>query len=309
MGNDTSTILSAYNLPPSDNPKLPVWARHLPLPMGLASADRIVAVSKGYAQEILTPEHGSGLDGFLKSRKGAISGILNGLNTEVWDPRKDPLITCNFDQSDIDPRQENKASLLKELGLDENPDLPLLAFIGRMDPQKGIDIILDALRSMTIMPWQAILLGTGIPSLEEACRRFQNELPHRVRSVIRFDAALSHWLFSGADVLMVPSRYEPCGIVQMIAMRYGCLPLAHNTGGLRDTIQDIGAAENGNGFLFEPATATALAAAIQRVLILYGQPQRWKQVQMNAMAEDYSWHQSAAAYAKLYTDLYKEGKQ
>jgi len=200
----------------------------------------------------------------------------------------------------------NKQALLEETGLPENVDLPLLILIGRMDYQKGVDLALDALRQVADLPWQAILLGTGDPTIEESARQLEAEQPNRFRSVIRFDAALARRMYAGGDMLLMPSRYEPCGLAQMIAMRYGSIPVARATGGLRDTVIDLKNPARSTGFLFEDATPEALAAVIRRALAAYHQPESWQARQLFAMQQDFSWKSSAESYVKIYDRLCNE---
>lgn len=300
MGAGTSAALTAYDLPPSDDLDLPPWARHYPLPMGLSKADQIVAVSPAYASEILTPEFGCGLEGFFRARSERLTGILNGLQQDIWDPATDSSLPSRYSSQDLAARVENKSALLHEFGLQLDLNIPLLILISRMDQQKGVDLAIAALRKIIDIPWQAVLLGTGDPALETACRRLEADFPERVRAAIRFDSRLSRRMYAGADVLMMPSRYEPCGLAQMIAMRYGCIPVARAVGGLRDTIKDLPRPEQSTGFLFEDATPEALAEALKRTLAAYDTQETWQLRQRSGMLQDFSWERSAAAYAALY---------
>jgi starch synthase len=303
MGGGASPLLSAYGLHPSSNPHLPDWARHFPLPMALATADAIVAVSPAYALELMTPEFGCGLQDFLRTRADALSGILNGLDLKLWDPRTDSALTANYDSASLNRRAVNKAELQSSLGLPVNPDVPLLAMITRMDPQKGVDIAVEGLRRMADHSWQAIILGTGIPYLEAAVRSLQDEMPERVCAEIRYDARLSRQIYAGADILLMPSRYEPCGLAQMIAMRYGCLPVGRATGGLNDTIRGYTDAAGGTGFLFDEASPDAFANCLREALLVFGDRDRWLRLQHNGMSQDFSWENSARQYQDLYQQL------
>lgn len=305
LGIGAGPALNDFGLPPAHGSNLPFWAQNLPFPLGLLAADHIVAVSPGYAQEILTPEFGSGLDKFLKSRASIITGILNGIDIVYWDPETDPLIQFNYFEGKIEHRKGNKLWLQRKLGLDTNPSIPILGMVGRLDNQKGVDLIMDALLKLIDHPWQAILLGTGQPELENAARRLQATLPNRVRAVIAYDKALSRDIYAGCDAVLIPSRYEPCGLVQMIAMRYGCIPIARATGGLKDTIKDFDQISNSTGFLFKKASSKALAKAIARALEVYSDPDQWLMLQKRAIAEDFSWERSAIEYLKLYKSLTK----
>jgi starch synthase len=298
MGSGTETAFDEFGLPASKSSRLPWWALKLPLPLGLQTADRIVAVSPTYAAEIMTPDYGCGLETFLKGRKDSISGILNGLDQESWDPSSDNFILKNYSVDALEDRCANKKALTDEFLLDPDPSLPLLVLISRMDPQKGVDLAVDGLRKAVNRTWQAIILGTGDPNLERACLDIERDFPGRIRTVVRFDAALSRRMYAGADILLMPSRYEPCGLAQMMAMHYGCLPLARSTGGLRDTI-----IENKTGFLFKAATSTAFLKALQHVLELFPDRTLWREMQKQGMAQDFSWQRSAIDYAKIYQEL------
>lgn len=304
MGAGTEAAFDLSGLPPSRYPRMPGWARKFPLPLGLQSADRIVAVSPTYAREVLTPEYGCGLEGLLLARQHALSGILNGIDQDLWDPAQDPNIRVNYDSETLAWRQANKQALAEEFSLDPDPQVPLLVLISRMDPQKGVDLAVEGLSLAKEARWQAILLGTGDAELEAACRRLEKELPERVRAVIRFDARLSRRMYAGGDILLIPSRYEPCGLAQMMAMRYGCVPLARATGGLRDTVLDSeSAGEEATGFLFQPATPQALAAALKRALETFRDPKRWQELQKTGMRRDFSWKRSAREYLDLYREI------
>ena len=300
--------LSEFGLPPATGSPLPEWAQNMPLPLGLLAADHIVAASPHYAKEIMTPEFGSGLDAFLRKRADAISGILNGIDQNRWDPRTDPALPRCFDEERLDQRLENKAALQAELGLEINPGVPLLSMVTRLDYQKGVDLAFTALRLLDDRPWQAVFLGTGDPKLEEAARELADAYPDRVRTAIRFDIALSRHIYGGADMILIPSRYEPCGLTQMIGMRYGCVPVARATGGLSDTIDDFTRSADSTGFLFKKASPLALAGALRRALDAYTQPDVWQGLQVRGMLRDFSWNR----FARQYLDLYQfmvEGRQ
>ncbi|MEJ5240840.1 MAG: glycogen synthase [Anaerolineales bacterium] len=298
-GPEIGELLEAYHFPqPSTN--LPEWAQQRPLPLGLWAADTLVTVSPTYAREILTPEHGCGLETFLLSRLNDLHGILNGLDTETFDPAHDTALAAPFSPETLEQRVENKRHLLQELGLAFEPETPLLSMVSRIDFQKGIDLVIEALRQSANLPWQAVFLGTGDLQLEAELQRLEQEFPQRVRVLLRFDAALARRIYAGGDLFLMPSRYEPCGIAQMIAMRYGNLPLARATGGLKDTIED-----GRSGFLFYEADPQELKQALERALAVYSRPE-WKAMQRYAMSRDFSWSHAAQEYLNLYNALLRE---
>ncbi|NLG73517.1 MAG: glycogen synthase [Chloroflexi bacterium] len=303
LGAGAEQALDEFGLPPAENSALPGWAKQMPLPLGLLAADHIVAPSPTYAQEILTPEFGSGLHSFLRQRKQDISGILNGIDVNRWDPRTDEQLKANYSHEDLTPRKVNKTALQQEFNLEVDADIPLIIIISRMDKQKGIDLVPDALRHIAGQRWQAVILGTGDPVLEAAVRGLENNLPDQVRVAVRFDAALSRRMYGAADIILIPSRYEPCGLNQMIGMRYGVVPVARATGGLKDTIQDYDLSEESTGFLFDKESASALSEAIRRALAVYENRDAWTQLQQRCMQQDFSWDRFARQYLTLYRSL------
>ncbi|MFW5714174.1 MAG: glycogen synthase [Brevefilum sp.] len=304
MGFGVQKALYDYGIPPTKNTILPKWARHAPLPLGLLHADRIIAVSPNYAEEILTPEFGCGLEDFLKTRKEKLKGILNGLDTERWDPETDPKIEQTFSTTNLSLRDINKLKLQDRFDLIQDKSIPLITLISRMDPQKGIDIVLKGLNYCEDLPWQAIILGTGDPIVEEMARSLESQYPNRARSVIAFDSDLAHQLYAGADIFSMPSRYEPCGLSQMIAMRYGCVPIARATGGLVDTIRHVSQkVDHGTGFLFDQPYPSIFANTLKRALRLYQKPETWRKIQLNGMQTDFSWENSARKYINVYLEL------
>jgi len=304
QGYGAERALAEFGLPPAQDSPLPDWAQHLPLPLGLLSADKINTVSQGYAREILTRSFGAGLEGFLQTRAEDIHGILNGLDMDHWDPGTDPTIFANFESGEFEKRQQNKLNLLEEMDLELDPERPLLAMINRMDYQKGVDLVPPALRVLPEGDWQVLILGTGDPELEQQIRGLDQDFP-QVRSVLRYDETLARWMYAGADMMIIPSRYEPCGLTQMIAMRYGCVPVARATGGLKDTIGDYNAepVSQSTGFLFQEPTYSDLATAIWRALKVYRDKRRWRGLQRRGMKEDFSWERSAREYLALYKEL------
>ncbi len=303
LGVGAGIALAPFGLLPASASILPWWAQDMPLPMGLLAADHIVTVSPGYAQEMLTPDFASGLHDFLQSRSQRITGILNGLDVERWDPSTDSALMSNYSVVDLEPRQSNKAALQVELGLPVNPDIPLLTMVTRLDPQKGVDLLPNALLQTADFNYQVVVLGTGVPALEDMMRSLEAMLPNRIRVAVRFDPGLSRRIYSAADAILIPSRYEPCGLTQMIGMRYGCIPIAHATGGLRDTIYDYTDFSESTGFLFQDLSSEGLASVIRRALHVYEQADLWRGLQMRGMQKDFSWEHSAKKYINLYRSL------
>ncbi|MEI8130799.1 MAG: glycogen synthase [Leptolinea sp.] len=305
MGGGTQAGLETFEIPSSSDFRLPKWSRYMPLPMGFSTADRIIAVSPGYAQEILTPEFSCGLDGFFFTCTEKVTGILNGLDTTLWNPLTDPVLVANYSKSSLHKKLNNKQEIIARLGMEFNERTPLIIMISRLDQQKGLDFAIQALQNLTERKFQVIILGVGDPLLEDACRAFEDEYPERVRWLHRFDQTLSHQLYAAGDMIVIPSRYEPCGLTQMIAMRYGCIPVARNTGGLRDTITDSNSLNGQTGILFQNATAKECENAIERALNTFIDQSRWEIIQKNAMKLDFSWNNSAAKYAAEYNSLRK----
>lgn len=299
MGPDISAILESYGIKIAQT-DLPEWARLMPLPLGLWASDAIVAVSPTYANEVLTPEDGSGLDEFLQLRRETISGILNGIDVVSFNPADDSALGMNFEIDSLEKRAVNKTLLQERLGFQPDPDAPLLAMVSRMDIQKGADLAFTALKSMKKVNFQAIILGTGDPKLEEAAQSLHNLFPEKIKIELRYDASLARQVYAGSDMLLMPSRYEPCGLSQMIAMRYGCVPVVRATGGLNDTVK-----HGETGFVFEKAHHMSLMGAVKAGIKVYSDRERWKKIQRAGMAQDFSWENSARKYLELYQSLVK----
>jgi starch synthase len=274
------------------------------LKAGLWFADRITTVSPTYAAEIRTPAAGMGLDGLLRGRADALSGILNGLDTDAWNPATDPHLAARFDATDVTPRRQNRLAVQQALGLAPDPAAPLLGFVGRMTWQKGIDLILEALPALFAAGAQLALLGNGDAELEHRVRGAAAANPGQVGALVGFDEALARRIYGGADALLVPSRFEPCGLAQLCALRYGAPPVVARVGGLADTVVDANdmarAAGWGTGFTFAPPVPELLGAAMLRAAALYREGAPWRRIQANALATDVSWQRSAAQYAALF---------
>jgi starch synthase len=277
------------------------------LKAGLALADRITTVSPTYALEIRTPAFGMGLDGLLRHRAAVLSGILNGIDSTHWNPAADPHLAAQFDRRHLAARARNKAALQERLGLVVDATAPLLGVVSRLTWQKGMDLLLEALPVIGGMGAQLALIGTGDGALEAGFAAAAYAAPGRVAAVIGYDESLAHLLQGGVDALVVPSRFEPCGLTQMEALRYGAIPVVARVGGLADTVVDASemalAAKAGTGVQFSPVTRDALLAAIERVMVLYRDRPAWRRMQARAMAVDVSWSRPAARYAALYREL------
>ncbi len=277
------------------------------LKAGLALANRITTVSPTYADEIRTDAGGMGLGGLLRARSAAMVGILNGIDTAVWDPASDPHLSAVFDAQRLAARAANKAAVQARLGLAAEPDALLVGVISRLAWQKGIDLLAEALPALLSAGGQLALLGTGELALQSAFAAAAAAHPGRVGVLLGYDEALAHLIQGGADVIAVPSRFEPCGLTQLCALRYGALPLVARVGGLADTVIDANemavAAGVATGIQFAPPTRDALEAAIKRAARLWHQPKAWARMQRNAMACDVGWARPARRYAELYREL------
>lgn len=299
MGPDVSAILESYGYKLAQT-DLPEWARVMPLPLGLWASDAIVAVSPTYGDEILTPEYGCGLNEFLQLRRETVSGILNGLDTVSFNPATDSTLSSNFDVDSLEKRAANKTALQEKLGLPFTIETPLLALVSRMDIGKGVDLAFTALKSLKNLNWQSVILGTGDLKLEAAALKLQELYPERIKVITRFDASLARQIYAGADMLLMPSRYEPCGLSQMIAMRYGCVPVVRAAGGLNDTVT-----HGKTGFVFEKIHHMSLMAAIKSAFKVFSNPAEWQIIQNAGMSQDLSWGNSAKKYLDLYQSIIK----
>jgi len=270
------------------------------LKAGILAADKITTVSTTYAREILTPELGERLDGVLRIREKDLVGIVNGIDYAVYNPMTDPALAARYDADDPGNKGRCKAALLQELGLEIRPDRPLLAAIGRVVPQKGSDLLAAALPKLLKADVAAAVVGTGDAVLVSKLAAAAAKTPERAMYLGAAPDAIVHRLLAAADIVMVPSRYEPCGLVQLYAQRYGAIPVACRTGGLADTIVDCDAAlETGSGFLFDKATATALVGGVQRALAAMTSP-RWGALRRRVMRLDLGWDRPARRYAAVY---------
>lgn len=281
------------------------WGRINALKAGLVDADAVTTVSPTYARELLEPSFGFGLEGVLRSRAGGGVGILNGIDLEAWDPAADPAITP-FDGRHLSDRRENKRLLSEQYGLAPNAEAPLFGVVSRLTDQKGLDLLMNALPAMLAAGGRLILLGSGDRTLEAAFRRAAEAHPDQVGVRIGYDEDLAHRIYAGADAILVPSRFEPCGLTQMYAMRYGALPVVARTGGLADSIIDGNdaaiAAGVATGFQFAPGSTEALVDCLLRVIALHADKRGWAKLQRNALRHPVGWDRSAAQYVELYRD-------
>ena len=271
---------------------------------GIVFADMLNTVSETYCREIQTPEFGLGFDGILHQRSKDLFGILNGLDPRIWDPALDSHLAKTFTASDIKGKGSNKKALQKELGLDQEATTPLVAMVTRLDPQKGLDLVEDAWEELMRRPLQFVLLGTGENGLMQRFATLRERFPGRVSITLDFDEALSRRIYAGSDMFLMPSRYEPCGLGQLIALRYGSVPVVRQTGGLADTIIDP--AENirlANGYTFAEATPQALMGALDRALEHFADRRSWLKLVKRGMNQDFSWTRSAQAYLEHYRQI------
>ncbi len=278
------------------------------LKAGLVHADAITTVSPTYAKELMTPEYGMGLDGVIAARAADLHGILNGIDLDAWDPEHDAAI-APFGLRRLAARRANRRALIDAFGLEPGPG-PIFGVVSRLAWQKGLDLLLAALPQLLGVGGSLVLLGSGERSLEEAFSRACDRHPGRVGVGTGYDEPLAHRIYAGADAIIVPSRFEPCGLTQLYAMRYGALPVVARTGGLADTIIDANEAALkagvATGFQFAPGSVDALADAISRTTACFARPQLWGGMQRNAMRHSSGWDSSAARYRALY-DLLVEG--
>ena len=280
------------------------------LKAALRMSDRITTVSPTYAAEIRSGEGGMGLAGLLAGRAEVVSGILNGIDTDVWDPAKDPLLPNHYDAVSSWSRRGNKSALQRRFKLRADRQAMVFGVVSRLSWQKGLDMVLEGIETILACGGQLALLGSGDRDLVAGFRRAAAAHPGRVGCIIGYDESLAHLIQAGADVLLVPSRFEPCGLTQLCALRYGAIPLVTRVGGLADTIIDANEmaleAGTGTGIMFTPPNVDMFRAAVQRAAGLYEDQDVWQRLIRNAMRTDVSWARSAARYAALYRGLVAE---
>jgi starch synthase len=307
QGNFPATVLGQVGLPPEcfcmDGVEFHNQVSFLKA--GIRYSDRVTTVSPTYAREILTPILGCGFDGILRQRNAELRGILNGIDYRAWDPATDPFIARTYDASQLGRKDANKRAVAERLGLAATPEAPLIGVVSRLTDQKGVDLILSAVPNLLAMGARLAVVGSGDAPFEEAFQEAATAHPGRVGVWTGYDEPLAHLVQAGADLLLVPSRFEPCGLTQLAALRYGTVPVVRRTGGLADTVVDASHGKEGTGFVFEAATSLALSGAVSRALAAYRKRTTWRTLQRCAMEQDFSWTRAAQEYLDLYRDLAK----
>jgi starch synthase len=281
---------------------LPDEMMHSAMAQGIAHAQRVNTVSDTYAREILTPEYGAELDPLLRARGDRVSGIVNGIDYEEFDPQKDPALSTTYGVETLHRRIENKRALQQAAGLPGDDEALLFGVVTRLFAQKGIDLVPDAFDPLlTHGNAQLVVLGTGDEAVHEALLALEQRHPQRVKIWLDFNPPIGQRIYGGCDVFMMPSRYEPCGLGQLISLRYGAVPLVRRTGGLADTVADADTAlSRGTGFVFEQATADALRGAAERAIVAFTNDDGWRAMQLRGMRQDWSWGRAALKYAEMY---------
>jgi starch synthase len=276
---------------------------------GLVFSDYLTTVSRKYAQEIQTTEYGHGLDGVVRTRADRLVGILNGVDYSVWNPEVDSLIAARYSAKDMSGKQVCKRDLLAQFQLpEENLDRPLIGIVSRFADQKGFDLVAEVADEIMEENLAIVALGSGEPKYERMFRELSEQLPDKLAVKIAYDNTLAHKIEAGADIFLMPSRYEPCGLNQIYSLRYGTVPVVRATGGLDDTIEPFDAASGpGTGFKFSEYTGAALMAALREALGAYADKASWRRLQANGMAKDFSWNASALEYGRLY-DVARKGR-
>ncbi len=274
---------------------------------GLMFADWLSTVSPTYAQEIRTPEYGCGFEGLLNYRAAQLIGILNGVDYSVWDPRHDPLIVRNYDPLTLPLKADNKTDVQRRLNLTENKDVPMIGFVGRLVEQKGMDLLIDIIPELMRHSVQIAIVGSGDKILEQTLLQCAASYPGRIGVYIGYQEQLAHCIEAGADIFVMPSRFEPCGLNQIYSLRYGTAPVVRRTGGLADTNVDVtpatAMAGTATGFIFDNSTPQSLLNALQRAIALFSDSEMWQTLIKQGMAQDYSWQKSAQQYIALYEQV------
>jgi starch synthase len=273
---------------------------------GLVFADYITTVSPGYAEEICESPGGMGLEGLLAARRDRLVGILNGIDVSTWDPAGDAYIEQRYDAASLDVKAVNKRALQQALGLEQRDDLPLLGFVGRLTEQKGLELMLPVLEQTLDLPAQLVVLGTGEPDYEQGLQNLAQARPGAMAVVLAYNESVAHRIEAGADIFLMPSLFEPCGLNQLYSLRYGTPPLVRAVGGLADTVVDADvatmAAGTATGFVFDQPTPGGFLEAVERACRQWQDRGGWRKLQLNGMAQDFSWQQSAGRYLALYRE-------
>jgi starch synthase len=271
----------------------------------ITQSDIITTVSPTYAKEILTSEFGCGLEDILRKRKKDLRGIINGLDYDVFNPETDQHISFPYSFHELGVKVKNKLYLQKISGLKVDPKIPILGIISRLASQKGFDILVSAFPELMKKSLQLVLLGTGDESYDQLFRELAEKYPSQFKFHNLFDVALANQIYAGADIFLMPSLYEPCGLGQLVAMKYGTLPLVRSTGGLKDTVLSAKKfhLHRATGFVFKNYTASDLLDGVDRALYYFERPKKWRQIQANAMKADFSWGHSAQEYLRVYQTL------
>ena len=319
------TVLGIHNLAYQGNFS-PEWVSFLGLPAscfhiegleyygrmsflkaGVYYADRIITVSPTYAQEIQTTEYGCGMQGLLSSRRYLLRGILNGIDSQEWNPLTDEHLVCNYDSASLEKKQENKSALQARLGLTIDSKRPLLSVVSRMVHQKGLDLVLACASRLIMDGAQMAILGNGEPALEHGFNQLAQSFPESVSVTVGYNEKLSHQIMAGSDIFLMPSRFEPCGLNQMYGLAYGTPPVVRRTGGLADSVKDAREgspeAKDATGFVFEHANEQEFLSCIQRAISLFHNKKAWTQLQINGMQRDLGWNRSAGEYLSAYQEL------
>ncbi|AFM23256.1 glycogen synthase GlgA [Desulfomonile tiedjei] len=272
------------------------------LKSGIVFSDEVNTVSPGYRNEILTPEFGFGLEGVLQEKGARLSGILNGVDYSIWNPETDQFIAARYGADDLSGKALCKADLQNIAGLPELPDVPVISMVTRLSSQKGVDILAAALPTLIERDLQFVLLGSGDARYQQSFQEFARDYPDKIAAFLAYDYRLSHKIFAGSDILLVPSRYEPCGLNQLYGLKYGTVPIVRVTGGLTDTVEQFNPEmDTGTGFRFVPPDSDALIDAISKAVNVYtDMPDAWTKLMRRGMARDFSWKRSAHEYLKLY---------
>ncbi|MGE0680719.1 MAG: glycogen synthase, partial [Candidatus Binatia bacterium] len=274
---------------------------------GLYYADRLTTVSPTYAEEICTSEFGHRLDGVLRERRNVLTGIVNGADYNVWNPTTDSALAATYTANDLNGKATCKLALLRMFGMVEDLESPLLGMVTRLTDQKGVDLVLQTLERLFALDANLVILGSGERQYEGFLAALARRYPNRLGVRLGFNDTLAHQIQAGSDCLLMPSRFEPCGLTQMYAMRYATIPIVRATGGLKDTVTPFDpTTRQGVGFVFTEATADVLLETVRTALSVFADKSTWRQLQRNAMASDFSWNRSAARYIELYRQVIEE---